>query len=346
MPAFLRRSTRASTSRAAPAMLDVRLLTEISASGDGAAHRARLAAVRPRIFPARLRRVRRMHLPPRAGARLPPQQEPAPRRAQRCQELEMRIATPSVDEERVALYRKWHASREAACGWEENGLDRESYRRQFCFPHPCAREMTYWSGARLWSRWGWWMRCRARFPRSIFSSIPDFARFSPGVFSALCEISLARQLGKEHVYFGYCVPGCKSLTYKALFRPHEVLVGRPGTKARPPRWRRTCVSRADRSENALSGAVRLHVVRHGGDGGQGVLGHVGVGTETPNRFSRETTSSRASMESRPSPSGPKRGRSSPISSFGVRSMRFSTIIALISSLSSWLAMGGEQEVIV
>lgn len=87
--------------------------------------------------------------------------------------------------------------------------------------------MTYWSGRRLVA-----VGLVDEMPRSLSSIYfffdPEFARLSPGVFSALCEISFAEQLGKEHVYFGYCVPGCKSLTYKALFRPHEVMVRRPG----------------------------------------------------------------------------------------------------------------------
>lgn len=58
------------------------------------------------------------------------------RAARKCAGLEVRIATPGVDEERVALYRKWHASREAACGWGENSLEREDYHRQFCFRIP------------------------------------------------------------------------------------------------------------------------------------------------------------------------------------------------------------------
>ena len=87
--------------------------------------------------------------------------------------------------------------------------------------------MTYYSEGQLMA-----VGLIDEMPRSLSSIYfffdPEFAHLSPGVFSALCEIELARRLGKEHVYFGYCVPGCQSLTYKALFRPHEVMVGRPG----------------------------------------------------------------------------------------------------------------------
>src|SRR6476659_10129027 len=53
------------------------------------------------------------------------------------------------------------------------------------------------------------------------------------------------------------------------------------------------------------------------------------GTPTPNVFSILTTSSNASMESRPSPSGPKSGSSSPICSGVTCSIRFLTSISLI-----------------
>jgi len=149
------------------------------------------------------------------------------RRAVRnCATVRVEIGTPLADAQRVALYRKWHEAREAACGWQENPLDEEGYRRQFCFPHPCGREMSYWAGGRLVG-----VGLVDEMPGSISSTYfyfdPEFGRLSLGVYSALCEISLASQLGKSYVYFGYRVLGCKSLIYKSGFRPHELLAGRP-----------------------------------------------------------------------------------------------------------------------
>jgi arginine-tRNA-protein transferase len=144
----------------------------------------------------------------------------------KCRSVEVEIGTPRADEERVALYRKWHASREASCGWQENPLDEDGYRRQFCFPHACGREMSYWVEGRLAG-----LGLVDEMPGSISSTYfffdPDQGHLSLGVFSALCEISWALQRGKEYVYFGYRVSGCKSLVYKSGFRPHELLVGRP-----------------------------------------------------------------------------------------------------------------------
>ena len=144
----------------------------------------------------------------------------------RCGPVRVEIGTPQAGAERVALYHKWHTAREQACGWQENPLDEEGYRRQFCFPHSCGREMSYWIGRRLAG-----VGLVDEMPDSISSTYfyfdPDFGRLSLGVYSALCEISLALQLAKSYVYFGYRVTGCKSLIYKSAFRPHELLVGRP-----------------------------------------------------------------------------------------------------------------------
>jgi len=146
--------------------------------------------------------------------------------ARKCGEVLIETGMPRADAARVALYQKWHAAREKACGWQENPLDEEGYRRQFCFPHSCGREMSYWIGGRLAG-----VGLVDEMPGSISSTYfyfdPEFERLSLGVYSALCEISLALRMGKSYVYFGYRVTDCKSLIYKSAFRPHELLLGRP-----------------------------------------------------------------------------------------------------------------------
>ena len=166
-----------------------------------------------------------------------PVQEFAASRSQRrvvrkCADVEVTVSAPTVNEERLVLYQKWHESREEACGWNENRLTGEEYAQQFCFPHVCGREMCYRLGGRLMG-----VGLVDLMPRSISSIYfyydPDFASLSPGMFSALCEILFARQMGKEFVYFGYRVAGCRSVAYKSAYRPHELLTGRPGDEEKP-----------------------------------------------------------------------------------------------------------------
>jgi arginine-tRNA-protein transferase len=47
---------------------------------------------------------------------------------------------------------------------------------------------------------------------------------SLGTFNILSLIASARHRGLPHVYLGYYVEGCRSLEYKARFRPNEMLI--------------------------------------------------------------------------------------------------------------------------
>ena len=46
---------------------------------------------------------------------------------------------------------------------------------------------------------------------------------SLGTFNVLSILDRCRQQGLPHVYLGYFVAGCSSMTYKSLFTPNEVL---------------------------------------------------------------------------------------------------------------------------
>src|SRR5437660_2678075 len=67
----------------------------------------------------------------------------------RGSKLRVEVTAPQVDDERLALYRRWHASREEERGWKPDRIGAESYAMQFCFPHPAAREFSYWDGEEL-----------------------------------------------------------------------------------------------------------------------------------------------------------------------------------------------------
>lgn len=54
---------------------------------------------------------------------------------------------------------------------------------------------------------------------------PDHARRSLGTFSAMWEIDYCRQKGLPFYYLGYFVAGSTTMSYKARFRPNQVLAG-------------------------------------------------------------------------------------------------------------------------
>ncbi len=157
------------------------------------------------------------------------------RRAQgACADLEVRVGTPVFDLERLDLYHAWHAQREAARGWEGASLSERSYRIQFAFPHPAAREITYVDPEtdrivgvglcdetpRAWSA-------------IYFFYDPAWAARSLGTANVVVQIELARRRGIPYVYLGYQVEGCASLAYKSRFLPQEQLLHIPGDDEEP-----------------------------------------------------------------------------------------------------------------
>ncbi len=153
----------------------------------------------------------------------------------RARHLRVEVATPAMDEPRLALYRRWHANREVARGWEHDDADPEDYAMNFCFPHPSAREFSYWHDDELLA-----VGIADETPSAIsdvycFHS-PEHKSLSLGTLNVLTTLAHARERGLSHVYLGYRVEGCQSLQYKGRFRPQERLVGLPKA-AEPSDWR-------------------------------------------------------------------------------------------------------------
>jgi arginyl-tRNA--protein-N-Asp/Glu arginylyltransferase len=161
------------------------------------------------------------------------------RRAVRaCERLRRVVGEPRVDADRLALYAKWHADREGVRGWEPNPQTREAYRLEFAFPHPSAREAAFYdddAGGRLVGV-GLFDETPNALSAAFFFYDPKYASQSPGTANVVSLIADARAQRRPHVYLGYRVAGCASLSYKARFGPHELLSGRPAIEE-PPSWR-------------------------------------------------------------------------------------------------------------
>jgi arginine-tRNA-protein transferase len=157
-----------------------------------------------------------------------------------CGDLRVTIGIPRVDPARLDLYARWHAMREVAVGWDEAPIDAERYAMEFAFPHPCAREIAMYDdtapGAPKLVGVGICDETPNAWSAVYFFYDPAYARRSLGVANVLFQIEYARRRGLAHVYLGYRVAECRSLQYKARFRPHELLVGRPSPTDTPD-WR-------------------------------------------------------------------------------------------------------------
>lgn len=149
------------------------------------------------------------------------------------------VSMPVIDAERLALYRKWHAQRERSRGWEESPIDPQRYGFDFAFPHPAVREVAFRDPAADDRLVG--LGIVDETPRALsavyFFWDPEHAPASLGVAHVVMLAEEARARGLAWVYLGYRVVGCPSLVYKARYRPHELLDGRPDD-AEAPRWTR------------------------------------------------------------------------------------------------------------
>jgi arginine-tRNA-protein transferase len=151
--------------------------------------------------------------------------------------LVRRVTPPDVDSERLTLYRRWHAARESKRGWEPSQIDPERYALDFAFPHPCVREVSFREPdtERLVG-----VGICDETPNAIsavyFYWDPEDAPASLGVAHVTSLVLDAKARGLPWVYLGYRVEGCPSLAYKAKYRPHELLEGRPDADETPG-WR-------------------------------------------------------------------------------------------------------------
>lgn len=158
------------------------------------------------------------------------------RAKKKCAHFSVQIAAPRFDEERLELYHRWHGQREVIRGWDEAELSERSYRLQFTFPHPAAREISFRdpTSNRLVGV-GLCDETPHAWSAIYFFYDPEYAHLSLGTANVVTQIENARNHGIPYVYLGYCVESCPSLAYKATFRPQQRLVGWPNDDEEP-RW--------------------------------------------------------------------------------------------------------------
>lgn len=147
--------------------------------------------------------------------------------------VELRIGTPSLTQDKIDLYDRYHAHQARHKGWPEHGVsDRDGYARSFVM-HPFAvEEWCYRVGDRLVGVG--YVDClpdssvvEQRLGAGGLSAIyffydPEERERGLGTWNVLCAIAEARRRGLPYVYLGYAVAGCRAMEYKARFVPNEV----------------------------------------------------------------------------------------------------------------------------
>lgn len=159
------------------------------------------------------------------------------RTLQQNRDLEIILQPPSLTGAHLGLYERYHADMAVRRGWREKDESPLDYYMTFIEGHQdFGRELLFLLGDRL--------VCVALvdvLPRAISAVYcfydPQLRSRSLGVQSVLTEIELARERSLPYVYLGYWVADNVSMRYKARYRPHELLEGRPGFEEEP-KWRR------------------------------------------------------------------------------------------------------------
>lgn len=138
------------------------------------------------------------------------------------------VGTPAVDDEKLALYDRYHHYQSDHVGWRHrDSKDPADYIESFVsHPFP-TQEWCYRIGGRLVGVG--YVDDLPQGPSAIyFYYDPDFRDRSLGTFNVLSVIAHAKAHQKPYVYLGYYVDGCRSLEYKANFRPNQIHVPNQG----------------------------------------------------------------------------------------------------------------------
>lgn len=62
------------------------------------------------------------------------------------------------------------------------------------------------------------------FSSNYFYYDTDYLSLRLGIFSLIQEIAFARRMGKRYHYLGFWIQECQKMSYKADFKPHELLM--------------------------------------------------------------------------------------------------------------------------
>ncbi len=146
----------------------------------------------------------------------------------RNSDLRVGVRRAAVSDQHLELYDRYHLDMAERKGWSEKSISLLSYYRTFVeggqgFGH----EMLFFDGDRPVA-----VALVDVLPAAVSAVYcyyePELRSRSLGVYSVLRQIDFARAQGVPYLYLGYWIEGNASMRYKANYRPHEILDGRPG----------------------------------------------------------------------------------------------------------------------
>lgn len=145
----------------------------------------------------------------------------------KSKDLSIFIQAPSLSQEHLEVFDKYHKYMHHKKGWEYHKTNAENYYHSFVTgANSFGYEVLYFFEDKLVGV------DLIDILEDGISSIyfyydPDFASYSLGRLSMYKQIQLAKQKRKKWIYLGYYVEDCPSLAYKAEYKPYLTLKGRP-----------------------------------------------------------------------------------------------------------------------
>jgi arginine-tRNA-protein transferase len=138
-------------------------------------------------------------------------------------EVDLVVGPPSVSKVKLDLYDRFHRFQHDQKGWPAHGPQTAAdYAESFVDNPFDVEEWCYYLGDKLLGV-GYVDHLAEGLSAIYFFHDPDERDRSLGTYNVLSLIRVAAERGLPHVYLGYYVEGCRSLAYKARFRPNEVL---------------------------------------------------------------------------------------------------------------------------
>ena len=137
------------------------------------------------------------------------------------------VQKPSITQEHIALYNKYHLWKAQKDGWKHRDISNDEYFENFVEgANDFGKEVLYVVDDKLVG-----VDLIDILDDGISSIYffydPDYARLSLGTYSLIYQINLAKILELRWIYLGYWVDGCKAFAYKTNFKPQQLLDGFP-----------------------------------------------------------------------------------------------------------------------
>ncbi|MCX7786934.1 MAG: arginyltransferase [Spirochaetes bacterium] len=138
----------------------------------------------------------------------------------RNRDVEIVETSISFDVEVFALYRRYNIYKHEK---EEPSIQEEGFRRFLCASPIDTRMLRYFVHGKLVGV-SWIDYLPHSLSSVYFAFEPEEAKRSLGTFSVLKELEIAKNLGKDFYYLGFYVPNSPKMSYKARFKPYELLI--------------------------------------------------------------------------------------------------------------------------